>query len=288
MALPVARGQALSMSDTPTSLMASHRYALHCPAIGETFRIDVALPEFRRRGRPLPVVYVMDGNTVFGIAAQAARFLQNAREMPQVLMVGVGYDLDGARPRGAYGALRTRDLTPSLDQEFLERLLAGRRTPILVETDPPAGGADAFLDFLVGGLRPFIAGLYDTDPQDQTLVGSSLGGLFSLHALLSRPGTFQRHVANSPALWWHDRELFACETRVAKSGVDLPARLFLSVGGGEVSEGWDGVRDCADFAATLAGRCYPGLKLTHHVFDDESHTSVIPAALCRGLRTVFT
>lgn len=276
------------MSDTPASLMASHRYALHCPAIGETFRIDVAMPEFPRPGRPLPVIYVMDGNTVFGIAAQAARFLQNAREMPQALMVGVGYDLDGTRPRAAYGALRTRDLTPSLDQAFLKRILAAQKSPFPVETDPPAGGADVFLDFLIDRLRPFIAGLYDTDPDDQTLVGSSLGGLFSLHALLSRAGAFQRHVANSPALWWHDRELFAREAGVAKSGADLPARLFLSVGGGEVGEGWDGVRDCADFAATLAGRCYPGLTLTHHVFDDESHTSVIPAALSRGLRTVFT
>lgn len=276
------------MSDTPASLMASHRYALHCPSIGETFRIDVALPEFPRAGRPLPVVYVMDGNTVFGIAAQAARFLQNAREMPQVLMVGVGYDLDCTRPRTAYGALRTRDLTPSLDQAFLERILAEQKAPFPVETDPPTGGADAFLDFLIEGLRPFIAGLYDTDPADQTLVGSSLGGLFSLYALLTRPGVFQRHVANSPALWWHDREIFAREAAVAQSGADLPAGLFMSVGGLEASETWNGVRDCAEFAAVLEARCYPGLSFTHHVFDGESHTSVIPAALSRGLRTVFT
>jgi predicted alpha/beta superfamily hydrolase len=276
------------MSDTPASLMASHRYTLHCPVIGETFRIDVALPEFPRRGRPLPVVYVMDGNTVFGIAAQAARFLQNAREIPQVLMVGVGYDLDCTRPRAAYGALRTRDLTPSLDQAFLERILAEQTAPFPVEADPPAGGADDFLDFLTNRLRPFIAGLYDTDPGDQSLVGSSLGGLFSLHALLTRPGAFQRHVANSPALWWHDREVFAREAVVAQSGAELPAQLFMSVGGLEAGETWDGVRDCAEFAASLKARRYPGLVLTHHVFDGESHTSVIPAALSRGLRAVFT
>lgn len=276
------------MTDTRASLMASHRYALHCPVIGETFRIDVALPEFPRPGRPLPVVYVMDGNTVFGIAAQAARFLQNAREMPQVLMVGVGYDLECTRPRAAYGALRNRDLTPSLDQAFLERIIAEQNAPFPVETDPPAGGAGAFLDFLVHRLRPFIAERYDTDPRDQTLVGSSLGGLFSLHALLTSPGAFQRHVANSPALWWHEREVFAREAAVAAAGRDLPAKLFLSVGGLEVGEAWNGVRDCAEFADILAGRGRAGLAMTHHVFEGESHTSVIPAALSRGLRTVFT
>lgn len=276
------------MTDTSASLMASHRHTLHCPAIGETFRIDVALPEFPRPGAPLPVVYVMDGNTVFGIAAQAARFLQNAGETPPVLMVGVGYDLEATRPRTAYGALRTRDLTPSLDKDFLDRITTGQRAPLPVGADPPAGGADAFLDFLIDDLRPFIAGLYDTDPGDQTLVGSSLGGLFSLHALLTRPGAFQRHVANSPALWWHDREVFAREAAVAQSGADLPARLFMSVGGLEASETWNGVRDCAEFAGLLKARGYRGLAFTHHVFDGESHTSVIPAALSRGLRAVFT
>jgi hypothetical protein len=37
----------------------------------------------------------------------------------------------------------------------------------------------------------------------------------------------------------------------------------------------------------LASREYPGLKLTSHIFHDETHLSVIPATFSRGLRTVF-
>lgn len=269
----------------PVTLLASRRHTLRSEAIGETFQIDVALPNAwtASSAGPLPVIYVMDANTVFGIAAQAFRFLQNADGLPPALLVGVGYELEGpSRRRGDYGGLRTRDLTPTFDADFHEQV-AGRAASGV----GPAGGADRFLDFLVEELRPFIAGLYEIDPHDQTLVGSSLGGLFCLHALFTRPGAFQRYVANSPSLWWDERRTFAQEAAFAAAGGDLSGRLFLSVGGEETAEPWAMVRDLERLADTLVGRGYPGLSLTRHVFEGETHTSVIPAALSRGLRTVF-
>ncbi|MDO8377748.1 alpha/beta hydrolase [Phenylobacterium sp.] len=268
----------------PATLLATHRHSLHSEAIGETFQIDVALPSpwaGRRPDHPLPVIYVMDANTVFGIAAQALRFLQNADGVPPCLLVGVGYQLEGPRRRRRdYGGLRTRDLTPSFDAAFHETLLAqmGDRPPPDIG---PAGGGDAFLDFLIGEVRPFIAARYATDPGDQTLVGSSLGGLFSLHAYLTRPGAFRRHVAGSPALWWRGGEAFATE---AAARPDPETRLFLSVGGLETDPRWPMVDHMAEMARRLAGR---GLPVVSHVFEGESHTSVIPAALSRGLRSVF-
>lgn len=40
-------------------------------------------------------------------------------------------------------------------------------------------------------------------------------------------------------------------------------------------------------ANALADRAYPSLNLTVHEFDGETHLSVIPATLSRGLREVF-
>ena len=269
---------------TPATLLATHRYALESRTISETFQIDVALPSPWMGQRPdhrLPVVYVMDANTVFGIAAQALRFLQNADGVPPCLLVGVGYQLEGPRRRRRdYGGLRTRDLTPSFDAAFHETLLAQLGDRPLPDIGP-AGGGEAFLDFLIEEVRPFIAERYVTDAGDQTLVGSSLGGLFSLHAYLTRPGAFQRHVANSPALWWRDGEAFATE---AAAQPDPATRLFLSVGGLETDRRWPMVDHMREMADRLAER---GLPVTPHVFEDESHTSVIPAALSRGLRSVL-
>ena len=273
-----------STDQTSATILATHRYALESRFIGETFQIDVALPSpwiGQKPDHPLPVVYVMDANTVFGIAAQALRFLQNADGVPPCLLVGVGYQLEGSRRRRRdYGLLRTRDLTPSLDTGFHEILLAQRG-----EGPPPdigpAGGGEAFLDFLIEEVRPFIAERHATDPADQTLVGSSLGGLFSLHAYLTRPGAFTRHVANSPALWWREGEAFATE---AAANPDPATRLFLSVGGQETDPRWPMVDHMRQMAGRLTAR---GLPVTSYVFEGESHTSVIPAALSRGLRSVL-
>lgn len=271
----------------PASLPFTHRHALASARISETFQIDVALPAAPPPPQGGPVINLMDANTVFGIATEALRFLA-ADGVPPALLVSVGYQLGGPRRRRRdYGFLRTRDLSPSLDAEFVASIRAASDHPPDPADIRPAGGANDFLEFLIAELRPFIAGLYPTDSADQTLVGSSLGGLFSLHALFTRPGAFQRHVANSPAVWWDSDALFATEAALAARSSALPARLFLSVGSRETQAPWrtaDGVRRLAE---VLAARAYAGLVFHHHVFEGETHTSVIPAALSRGLRQVF-
>jgi predicted alpha/beta superfamily hydrolase len=271
------------------TISAARRYRLRSERVGEAFQIDVAFPSGApSSGQRLPVVYVMDGNTVFGIASQALRQMQGAGEARPALVVGVGYWLDGVeRPRNANGALRTRDLTPTHDQRYLDVIAAGRGgrpPPVDIR---PTGGADALLDFLIDDLRPFIADLYDTDPDDQILAGSSLGGLFSLYGLLTRPGAFRRHVAGSPSLWWNDRLLFGLIDAFAEGRGDAPTDLFLSAGGLETGAPWSIADNMRAFADDLRGCGLPNLRVTSHVFEDETHTSVIPAALSRGLRTVL-
>jgi predicted alpha/beta superfamily hydrolase len=41
----------------------------------------------------------------------------------------------------------------------------------------------------------------------RVLVGHSLGGLFAVYALMTRPDVFQGYIAISPALWWDDQSL---------------------------------------------------------------------------------
>ena len=52
--------------------------------------------------------------------------------------------------------------------------------------------------------------------------------------------------------------------------------------------GWPRTTDLPhEFAARLRSRNYPGLKIHSHTMPDETHMSVSPAILCRGLRCVF-
>jgi hypothetical protein len=47
------------------------------------------------------------------------------------------------------------------------------------------------------------------------------------------------------------------------------------------------VSNLIDLSAVLHQRQYPNLQLTHQVFPDETHMSVFPMAVSRGLRAVF-
>ncbi len=164
------------------------------------------------------MVYVLDGNGAFGLATQTARMLQmQAGGLPPLLVVGVGYRFDPAGDAGVqHGAGRSLDFRPSVDTHSLERTRAAFAA--LGDTTPVEhGGADAFLAFIEQDLKP---------PDDQTLAGMSLGGLFALHALVTAPTAFRRMIAVSPALWWDDGVIFRGEAALAERVDDLAVDLW--------------------------------------------------------------
>jgi hypothetical protein len=66
--------------------------------------------------------------------------------------------------------------------------------------------------------------------------------------------------------------------------------LFLSVGGlEEVVDPNESrmVSNTVEMGKRLSARSYPNLRLTEHVFEGETHLSVIPATFSRGLRALF-
>ena len=230
---------------------------------------------------------------MFKLVTYTTRTLQLGRELPPMIVVGIGYVVT---PTAGVLALRTRDLTPTLDATFEESL---RETPVpelmammALPEGMETGGAAAFLDFIETDVKPFIAANYPAMKDDSTLVGDSLGGLFTLYALFNRTGDYQRHIAGSPSLFWDEKTLFNDEAAYADRADDLDVDLFLSVGGlEEDSEKPEDdskmVTNARMMASQLEDRGYPNLRLTFHVFEDETHLSVIPATISRGLRDVF-
>jgi len=67
----------------------------------------------------------------------------------------------------------------------------------------------------------------------------------------------------------------------------------MAVGSLEEKEGYQRdaelamVSNMRKLAQRLRERNYPNLKLTTHVFEDETHISVTPATLSRGIRMVY-
>ena len=173
-------------SPPPVAIAGSVTHVLSSEKINETFKIDIALPNSYGMGdRKYPVVYVTDGGGNFPIVVGNLRMLSLGFEMPDVIVVGIGYNTANI-PRIL--AVRTRDLTPTNDHAYTER---ARKSPMFaLPDDITPGGADDFVAFINGELKPFINKNYRTDSDNETLIGYSLGGLFGLHVLFNHTGSW--------------------------------------------------------------------------------------------------
>ena len=188
---------------------------------GHLHRIMVAVPPAPSPARGWPVLYVLDGDLMFAFAAQLMRnrFARGPGVPAQgAVVVGLGY----AGSQVLDLAARTLDYTPPAPgPDHDER---GRRE----------GGADAFLDFVDGTVRPMVADAAHIDATSQTLFGHSYGGLCVLHALFTRPGGFRNYVAASPSAWWRDGFILEEQKRflaARRAGAGMPPlRLLITQG----------------------------------------------------------
>lgn len=96
------------------------------------------------------------------------------------------------------------------------------------------GQGEAYVQFLVDTLKPRIDHDFHTEPGPQATViaGSSMGGLISLYALLTRPDVFGRAGAMSPSLWVAHGAIYQA---VLKRGRVPGARLYVDNGTREPS-----------------------------------------------------
>jgi predicted alpha/beta superfamily hydrolase len=261
----------------PAVIRDTDTYRIRSRRVGAEFEIRVArpLPPFvGRTPSNCDVLYVLDGDLFFGLATDMTRLMHRLfGELPPILVVGIGY---GSVDGGVINEGRNRDFTPTTDA----------RAAL-------SGGASHFLDFLHDELQPLIGKRYPQATGLSTLFGSSMGGLFASVVALDRPVVFDQYIIASPALWWDDHLLVRTASQRPLLRGDARARLYIAVGGLEEGAGIpniDGFRmvsNAQDLAQRLAMRSAPGLDVRLQVLADETHTSVVAAALTRGLRTLY-
>jgi predicted alpha/beta superfamily hydrolase len=265
------------------------------------YRLLISVPGKPSPPQGHPVVYLIDGNLHFGIAVDTMRIQACWPDVRDAVIVGIGYPTD--RLADAL-TLRMDDLTtPVID--------AMRRVPWF-ERMPPSpvgyGKVDDYLRMLDEEIKPRVAEIVATDPNDQTLMGHSLGGLTTLHALFQRTASFQHFVAIAPSIWWNNREVLAHEgpfvERVRRG--EVQARALISVGGLESTVRWPAVAadkmpasrenfqamcdDCRmvqnaeELGARLAAEQRPGFEVQTVVHVDDDHNMVPAAGIARGIR----
>jgi uncharacterized protein len=96
------------------------------------------------------VLYVLDGNVGFRIAAEIESKLTHDSEAAPAIIVGIGYPTDDL---AEWGRRRSLDQTP-----FVDRGTLGQPP----STDRPTGGGDAFLRVVNEEVKPFVSARYRT------------------------------------------------------------------------------------------------------------------------------
>lgn len=240
---------------------------------GADYEIFVALPsDYARSRRSYPVVYMLDADYSFALVRNVVQHFVEREDLPPMILVAIAYP-GAATDREIYKRNRTRDYTP----------VHAPRGGYGTEYQKVSGGGPKFRSFIASELVPLIDRRFRTS-NDRTIIGHSYGGLFATYVLLTEPALFKRYVVVSPSIWYANRIALTMEQAAADSGIRPDARVFFAVGALESSVMSD---DLTELYRRLRSRNNARLNMTLRIFEGERHNSVFPAAVTRGLLTVF-
>ena len=259
--LGVSATRRLATQASPSSPIPSRdeRFGIRSTVLGEDREVLVHLPEGARSGERFDVVYLLDGTALLPLAAGLAEYRVAMRIPPKVILVGI-------TNRSSEG--RGRDFTPVVD--------GARRNWF-----PEQGKADQFLRFLESEVIPAVEARYPVT-RHRTIVGHSLGGLFVLHALATRPELFERYIGVSPAVPW-GREAVIGALGAKLSAIGAGRSLYVAVGDEQ-----EGYPEGIDHLEALLRRSAPAtLRWKVERWPEYDHAGVVPPALNAGWRFTY-
>ena len=249
------------------------------PVSGRDYEVFVSLPASYEAepNRRYPVLYVTDADYAFPIIRQIARRVNlEGPVIEEFILIGLSY------AKGDSGTdSRRRDYTPTPN---------GPRN----SAGSVHGGGAAYQTYLKTQALPFVDQKFRTDPARRVLLGHSYGGLLGAQIMFTDPTMFSGYVLGSPSFWYDKRHMMTMEADYARTHRDLPAKVFMYVGGLEGpgptarhSRDADMVGDMRAMDRVLKSRTYPGLNLQSTVLADEDHLTVAPVGFTRALMAVL-
>ncbi|AYV45622.1 esterase [Caulobacter flavus] len=276
---PPAAASAAQVEGGPYVLKGTQVWTVPDPVSGRDYEVFVSLPASYEANpqRRYPVVFVTDADYAFPIIRQVARRVNlDGPVIEEFILVGLSYS------RGDSGVVsRNRDYTPTPN--------GPRSASATVH-----GQGGAYQAYLKNRVLPFVEQRFRADPARRVLLGHSYGGLLGAQILFTDPAMFHGYVLGSPSFWFDKRHIMTLEADYARAHKDLPADVFMYVGGYEApgpssrnTTGPDMVADVKTMERVLKSHGYPGLKVRSTVLEDEDHLTVAPVGFTRALMAVL-
>jgi hypothetical protein len=174
---PAGRARAITPLDHLPALAGDY-FPLASPETGGSYHIYVRYPEgyASEPARRWPIVYLLDGDSLFPLLAPEQLFIHYDDKLPEALIVGI-----------AYGSF-----DPSVNHRGFDFSPPSGRSD--------QGGAPAFERFLKDRLIPAVETRVRADPSRRILVGQSRGGGFVFYSAFTDPDLFWARIASSPTL----------------------------------------------------------------------------------------
>jgi predicted alpha/beta superfamily hydrolase len=229
---------------------------------GQEYELQILLPGgYKNSIKKYPVIYLMDSQWDFPLVKSLYGEHYYDGFIPELIIVGVTWG--GVNPNP--DSLRARDYTPTTEAR-----------------SPQSGGADKFLSFMKKELFPFIETNYKADGNNRTLMGCSLGGLFTLYTLFTQPELFSGYAAASPAVGWDKEVLYKYEKEFSSKKLTSPVRVYMTVGDVERSR-----PAYEKFAAKMNTSHYSSVSLQSKILENTGHSGTKSETYGRGMQYVF-
>ena len=188
--------------------------SIYSNVLKEGRRILVHMPMTQPDGysekQKLPVVYVLDGESLFQSVVTITEQLSGGSGnfmYPKMIIVGIT------------NTDRTRDLTPthSTDSTIMPAFLLKN-----------SGGGVRFLSFIEKELIPYMEKAYSASSY-RILIGHSYGGLMSIYTMLNHNNLFNAYVAIDPSIWWDNQKLLKQSELILKKSNLNNNNLYLAI-----------------------------------------------------------
>ncbi len=234
--------------------------SLYSEILMEERGFDIVLPAKYdpRSPEKYEMIYVMDAEWSTKIVSNIHQFLA-IDFMPANIIVGVNHTPSGKEN------MRGRDFTPTKNPD-----------------NGNSGGADLFLSFLKNELIPYINKKYKNAGVN-TYIGSSLGGLFGMYAMMKEPKLFNSWLLADPSFWYDHGFMKKMVADHFDDLRDIPLTLLITGREGESFQ----EMGIADMDSILKAKATSSLHWQVNKYSGETHNVMIFRTTYDGLKFTY-